>query len=146
MPYVRGTFSGERARQVARFGSLTTKCVQPVPWRPENICEQVEKIIWRVYLLGEAGEDWRGFTAYDNHGNVLGVRAHKSHPSSQLPSHEAALPFDNFRTRWVSRGNRHIPKHSVRFRGGPAKNPQWASMGRPAPSPAALLGRALCSI
>ena len=73
MPYVQRTFTSERARQIARFGSLATKRIQPMPWWPEEICERVERIIWRVYLLGEAAEDWNEFTAYDNHGNVLGV-------------------------------------------------------------------------
>ncbi len=73
MPYVRGTFAGERARQIARLGTLATKCVQPMSWWPEEICEKVEKIIWRVYLLGDAGEDWHEFTAYDKQGNVLGI-------------------------------------------------------------------------
>ncbi len=73
MPYVRGTFSGERARQIARLGTLSSKCLYPMPWWPEEICGKVERIIWRVYLLGEAGEDWNEFTAYDKHNKVLGV-------------------------------------------------------------------------
>lgn len=73
MPYVRSTFIGDRARQVARFGTLSSRFLRPMPWWPEEICEKVEKIVWRVYLLGEAGEDWHEFTAYDNQGKVLGV-------------------------------------------------------------------------
>jgi hypothetical protein len=73
MPYVRGTFTGDRARQIARFGTLSAKCLQPMPWWPEEVCERVDKIVWRVYLLGEAGEDWHEFTAYDSRGKVLGV-------------------------------------------------------------------------
>ncbi len=42
-------------------------------WWPEEICQKVDKIIWRVYLLGDAGEDWHEFTAYDSQGKVLGV-------------------------------------------------------------------------
>ncbi len=73
MGYVRGTFTGDRARQIARFGTLSSKCIHAMPWWPEEICEKIEKVIWRVYLLGEAGEDWHEFTAYDGRGKVLGV-------------------------------------------------------------------------
>lgn len=73
MPYVRGTFTGDRARQIARFGTLSRRCIRAIPWWPEEICERVEKIIWRVYLLGEAGEDWHEFTAYDRRDKVLGI-------------------------------------------------------------------------
>jgi hypothetical protein len=73
MPYVRGTFTGEKARQIARSGKVSGKGVHYVPWWPEETCEKVDKIIWRVYLLGDAGEDWHEFTAYDSHGQVLGV-------------------------------------------------------------------------
>ncbi len=73
MPYTQGTFSGERARQIARSGTLARKCIQPMPWWPEKICEKVERIVWIVYLLGDTGEDWHEFTAYDHQGKVLGV-------------------------------------------------------------------------
>lgn len=73
MSYVRGIFAGERARQIARAGNVSGKGVHYVPWWPEEICEKVDKIIWKVYLLGDAGEDWHEFTAYDSHGKVLGV-------------------------------------------------------------------------
>jgi hypothetical protein len=73
MPYVKGTFTGERARQIARVGRLSSRGAWSQPWWPEEICEKVEKIIWRVYCLGELGEDWHEFTAYDGHGKVLGV-------------------------------------------------------------------------
>ncbi len=73
MPYVRDTYTGDRARQIARFGTLSNKNLRPMPWWPEEICEKVDKIVWRVYLLGEAGEDWHEFTAYDNRDRVLGV-------------------------------------------------------------------------
>jgi len=66
MPYVRGTFTGERARQIARSGKVSGKGVHYVPWWPEETCE-------KVYMLGDAGEDWHEFTAYDSHGQVLGV-------------------------------------------------------------------------
>ena len=73
MPYIRGTFTGERARDMARTGKLSGKSLQRMPWWPEETCERVDKIVWRVYLLGDAGEDWHEFTAYDSHGKVLGV-------------------------------------------------------------------------
>ena len=73
MPYVRGTFTGERARQIARLGSLSAKAVRPQPWWPEDICQNIEKIVWMVYCLGELGEDWHEFTAYDGHGKILGA-------------------------------------------------------------------------
>jgi hypothetical protein len=44
-----------------------------MPWWPEKICEKVERIVWIVYLLGDTGEDWHEFTAYDHQGKVLGV-------------------------------------------------------------------------
>jgi len=45
MPYVRGTFTGERARQIARLGSLSGKGVRPQSWWPEDICQKIEKIV-----------------------------------------------------------------------------------------------------
>jgi hypothetical protein len=73
MPYVRHIFTGDRARQIARFGTLSTKRLRPMPWWPEDTCARIEKIVWRVYFLGEAGEDWHEVTAYDNRDKVLGV-------------------------------------------------------------------------
>ena len=73
MPFVRGTFTGERARQIARLGSLSGKGVRPQPWWPEDICQKVEKIVWMVYCLRELGEDWHEFTAYDGRGKILGA-------------------------------------------------------------------------
>lgn len=73
MPYVRGTFTNERARQIARSGRVSGKGTRFMPWWPEETCEKVEKIVWRIYLLGETGEDWHEFTAYDKRGKVLGV-------------------------------------------------------------------------
>ena len=72
MPYVRKTFTGENARQVARSGSIAKQHVRPSPWWPEEICMRVEKIVWSVYCLGET-EDWHEFTAYDQRGKILGV-------------------------------------------------------------------------
>jgi len=71
MPYVRGTFTGERARQIARLGSMSGKGVRPQPWWPEDICQKIEKIVWMVYCLGEPGEDWHEVTAYDGRGKIL---------------------------------------------------------------------------
>lgn len=74
MPYVRGTFTGERARRLARQGSLTGKSLRPKPWWPEEICEKIDRIVWQVYCLGETGDDWHEFTAFDAHGKVVAVR------------------------------------------------------------------------
>lgn len=73
MGYVRDTFKSEKARQIARSGSLSGKSSKPRPWWPDEICQKIDKIVWRVYCLGEPGEDWHEFTAYDTHGQVLGV-------------------------------------------------------------------------
>jgi hypothetical protein len=73
MPYVKGAFRSERSRQIARSGSLSGKSLQPRPWWPEGICQKIDKIVWMVYCLGEQGEDWHQFTAYDASGQVLGV-------------------------------------------------------------------------
>ena len=73
MPYVRKTFSRENAQRLARQGSLTGRSVRPQPWWPEEICNKIDKIVWRVYCLGEPGEDWHEFTAYDERGKILGV-------------------------------------------------------------------------
>lgn len=73
MPYVRKTFTGENARQVARSGSIARQRIRPNPWWPEEVCVKIEKIVWSIYYLGEAGEDWHEFTAYDKRGTILGV-------------------------------------------------------------------------
>lgn len=74
MSYVRNTFAGERARLLARRGSLSSRGVHAQPWWPEEICERVDKIVWVVYSMGDVGEDLHEFTAYDARGRVLGVR------------------------------------------------------------------------
>jgi hypothetical protein len=73
MPYTRSTFRAERARQIARSGSLSGESIQPRPWWPEEVCARIDKIVWMVYCLGEPGEDWHHFTAYDARGQILGV-------------------------------------------------------------------------
>lgn len=73
MPYVRKIFVGEKARQIARSGSITGQRIQPSPWWPEEVCMKIEKIVWSVYCLGEMGEDWHEFTAYDARGTILSV-------------------------------------------------------------------------
>lgn len=73
MPYVQGTYTGERARQIARLGNLSGKATRSRPWWPDETCQRIEKIVWRVYCLGEPGEDWHEFTAYDGHGKILGA-------------------------------------------------------------------------
>lgn len=74
MPYVRKTFLGESARQIARTGSVTGRYVRPSPWWPEEVCRKIEKIVWAVYCMGETGEEWQEFTAYDERGRILNVR------------------------------------------------------------------------
>ena len=73
MPYVKGAFRSEKARQIARSGSLSGKSLPPRPWWPAEICHKINKIVWTVHCLGELGEDWHQFTAYDAAGHVLGV-------------------------------------------------------------------------
>jgi hypothetical protein len=79
VPYVRGSFKAEKARQIARTGSVSGKSVQPRPWWPEEICGKIDKIIWTVYCLGEPGEDWHQFTAYDIRGRIVGVHRMESY-------------------------------------------------------------------
>jgi hypothetical protein len=75
MPYLRGTFTGEKARRIARLGSVSGRSVRSCPWWPEAICNNIEKIVWRVYCLGgEPGDDWHEFIAYDGRGEVLAIR------------------------------------------------------------------------
>jgi hypothetical protein len=73
MSYVKDSFTGEKARLLARRGSLSTLGIRVQPWWPEEICGKVEKIVWVVYSMGEIGEDLHEFTAYDNRGKVVGV-------------------------------------------------------------------------
>jgi len=74
MSYVKNSFTGEKARLLARRGSLSTRGIRAQPWWPEEVCEKVEKIVWVVYSLGDIGDDLHEFAAYDKRGNVLGVR------------------------------------------------------------------------
>jgi hypothetical protein len=74
MSYVKNSFSGEKARLLARRGSLSTLGIRAQSWWPEKVCERAERIVWVVYSLGGIGEDLHEFTAYDKRGNVLGVR------------------------------------------------------------------------
>jgi hypothetical protein len=73
MPYVRKIFTGEKARLVARLGSVSSRYVRPNPWFPEEVCKKIEKIVWAVYCLGEPGDDWQEFTAYDDRDRILSV-------------------------------------------------------------------------
>jgi hypothetical protein len=74
MSYVRQTFTGDNARRIARLGSVSSRYVRPNPWWPEDVCRKIEKIVWVVYTLGEQGDDWHEFTAYDHAGAILSVR------------------------------------------------------------------------
>lgn len=73
MSYVKNFFAGEKARFLARRGTLSTRGVLSQPWWPEEVCARVERIVCVVYSLGEIGEDLHEFTAYDAHGKILGV-------------------------------------------------------------------------
>ncbi len=73
MPFTRGIFKAEQARQIARSGSLSGKSLHPHPWWPEEVCLKIDKIVWTVYYLDEAGEDWHQFVAYDGRGRILGI-------------------------------------------------------------------------
>ena len=79
MSYVRNTFSGDRARQLARRGTLSDRGIRTNPWWPDEICGKIEKIVWVVYSLGEQGEDLHEFTAYDARGKMLGVHRVESY-------------------------------------------------------------------
>ena len=73
MAYVQRHFAREEAQRLARFGNLSRRGTQAHPWWPEEICEKIDRITWRVYCLGEAGDEYNEFTAYDKHGRVLAV-------------------------------------------------------------------------
>jgi hypothetical protein len=74
MPYVRKTFNGERARRIARTGSVRGQSIRSIPWWPEEVCSKIEKIVWAVYCTEETGEEWQEFTAYDERCWILNVR------------------------------------------------------------------------
>jgi hypothetical protein len=74
MPYQEKTFVGERARQLARSGSLSGKTTAARSWWPEDVCARIEKIVWVIYCTGETGDEWHEFTAYDKRGKILKVR------------------------------------------------------------------------
>jgi hypothetical protein len=72
MTEVLRSFVGDKARQLARFGCFSSRVRQSRPWWPEAICASIERIDWTVSGLGEPGECWQEFTAYDDRGRVLG--------------------------------------------------------------------------
>lgn len=67
-------FIGERARRLARNGSLSSRVLHPRPWWPEDLCSQIDKITWVVSGLDEPGECWQQFAAYDVSGTLLATR------------------------------------------------------------------------
>lgn len=76
MSYVRKILTGEAARKLARSGSISGRVGRTTrfsPWWPEDICDKIEKIIWTVYSMGEVGEDWHQFVAYDSRGQIVGT-------------------------------------------------------------------------
>jgi len=64
---------GEQARRLARNGNLSSRAASHRPWRPEEVCVKIEKIVWVVSGLNEGGECWQEFTAYDASGKQLGT-------------------------------------------------------------------------
>jgi len=66
------SFVGDKARQLARFGSFSSRIREPHPWWPEAICGNIERIEWLVSGLDELDESWQEFIAYDGSGEILG--------------------------------------------------------------------------
>lgn len=73
MAEVLRSFVGEEARQLARFGSFSSRIRQPHPWWSETICGSIERIEWVVSGLDELDECWQEFIAYDSAGEILGT-------------------------------------------------------------------------
>jgi hypothetical protein len=42
------------------------------PWWPEEVCVNIDRIVWVVSGLNEDGECWQEFIAYDAYGRRLG--------------------------------------------------------------------------
>jgi hypothetical protein len=72
MAEVLNSFVGDKARQLARFGSFSSHLRQPSPWWTETICASIERIDWVVSGLDELDECWQEFIAYDGGGKILG--------------------------------------------------------------------------
>lgn len=73
MPEIQGALTGERARQLGRHGTLSSRTSRFHRWWTEDICEQIESIVWVVSALNDGDTCWQEFTAYDAHGKQLGV-------------------------------------------------------------------------
>lgn len=73
MPDMQKPIIGERARQLARHGTLSSRTSRFHPWWPEEVCERIERILWVVSGLNESDEGWQEFTAYDATGERLGT-------------------------------------------------------------------------
>jgi len=72
VPDVQKPIVGEIARRLARNGSLSSRITRCRPWWPEEICRNIDKIVWVVSGLNEAGDCWQEFIAYDACGRQLG--------------------------------------------------------------------------
>lgn len=72
MPDMQRSITGERARELARHGTLSSRTSRFQRWWPEEVCEKIERIVWVVSSLNEADECWQEFTAYDASGERLG--------------------------------------------------------------------------
>lgn len=72
MPDPQKSITGERARQLARNGTLSSRTFRFQRWWPEEVCEKIERLDWVVSGLDEDPEYWQEFTAYDAEGNRLG--------------------------------------------------------------------------
>jgi hypothetical protein len=72
MPEMQGSITGERARQLARHGTFSSRASRFQRWWPEETCESIERIVWVVSTIGDDDECWQEFTAYDATGKVLG--------------------------------------------------------------------------
>lgn len=67
-----GSFVGQRARRLARFGGFSSRATQSRSWWPEEVCAKIERIDWIVSGLDEPEESWHEFTPYDQEGKLLG--------------------------------------------------------------------------
>jgi hypothetical protein len=72
MSEMQGSITGERARQLARHGTFSSRASRFQRWWPEEICESIERIVWVVSTIGDGDECWQEFTAYDAAGKRLG--------------------------------------------------------------------------
>ena len=72
MSDTQSSITGERARQLARHGTLSSRVSRFERWWPEEVCEQIERIELVASSLNEDDEPWQEFIAYDASGKRLG--------------------------------------------------------------------------